>query len=739
MKKILIGLFLALVGITSFAETYINESQIDPHFGYIRKSPCQQFAGDNCGSEPPTWHVTPDQCGFIFSSSSSRNEGYQVSLNGTGVQTAFDVPFPYLNTSHLEVLVGGVLKTLGVDYTVSAPGNSGTVTFTTPPPAGSGNVLIRLEVLWNGTGVQTVFNYNFPIHYIESLEVKVGGVLKTFSTDYTISGIDSPTGGTVTFLVAPAAGTDNVSIKMVSLSTKGFKITVPTVAEFNAAGYFPSGASAATTSDKVNREGQCRIGLLPAAPSPQNYGIIGIDGGVLGTDKFTNIWEGGPSIDFYDGHISFPEGWGIIWYVWNGTSWLYDGGSGSQGERVSMGQMAAQGQGRLFVVTADPSWWSVSSKVGHLAYCPTNGRGLVTNSNDHTTLSLLPINCVYAAPNGSSVDYAQVTQNTGTSANNVTEGAAYIAGTSPDGTPYPAGKYVVIVMVGAVNTIVDGSTVSVVSLPMTNGTRTTGKWIVKRLTPGVDPGCAGGSAACLELHEAVEDWNQNKVWGIGPPSRFVAGDTMRNPGTVFCCMSHALSTVALAGGRRTDPVSGSELVGNIAAPEGSIVGVVQSSAGVFNDTVTNRQVASWYNPVEKKCQFSPSVDKTTTSLTFVEVDSTTRCTFVYADGIGTRAIAAGDTGRRVRYAATVGAANNTAGDGCEFAIAFDSITAEETAPPGFVNPAGVVGGMQTVTVTGSKSGLTNNTHTGRLLFRAKTGGTCTVFSANTEAVFWILQ
>lgn len=737
MKKNLMVLLLSLMATAAMPAPQLAPSQIKPSAlagSSIRKSPCQSSAGDNCGSEPPTHHITPDECGIEFSTSSARNESFSYAQNGTGAQTVFDFRFPFFNTSHLEVLVGGVLKTLGVDYTVSAPGPTGLVTFTTPPPVGTANVVIRLKTTWNGDGATTIFAYNFQINYIESLEVKVNNVLKTYSTDYTISGLRSTTGGTITFTAAPAVGTDNVSVKMVSLSTKGVKFTVPTVAEFIANGDSPGGASP-EDGGQLNREGACRLGFIPAAPSPQNFPVIGIDGGVLGSDKFTNIWEGGPSIDFYDGEIKLPMKWGTAWWNWNGTSLLYDGVSSALGEHVSQGQTSSQGEGRLFVVTADYPWQTTGSKIGHLAYCPNNGRGLNTNANDRPTRALMPIGCAYAAPSGSSVDYVQITQNTGFFASDVTQGAAYIAGTSPDGVPYPAGNYVVVVATGAVNTLQNGNTMLVVSLPMTLGTKTSGKWLVKRLTPGVDPGCAGGSPACFELHEEVQDWNQKVVWGIGPPSAFLPGDTRRDAvGNVACCASHALSSVSLAGGRKTDPVMGSELVGSTSNAEGTIVGLAQVSAGVYLDTATNRQVASWFNPVDKECKFSPSADKVTASVTDVEVDATTRCTFVYTDGIGTRAKVMGSQGRAVRWFVSATVSNNTAGGGCQLNVNFDGGANEDAFPPTFLNPAGVVGGKFNIAFSGVKTNLTEGSHTMRLVVK-ETGaaGNCTVYKDNTTS------
>jgi hypothetical protein len=235
MKRFFAALLLGLTAFTASAQTYIKPSQLRPTDGFVRKSPCQQFAGDNCGNEPPTWHITPNQCGMIFSTSSARNEAYQNTYSATGTQTVFAIPFTYVNTSHLLVTVGGVLKTEGVDYTVSAPGASGTVTFTVAPAAAA-SVVIKLKVLWDGDGATVTYPFNFRVDYIESLEVKVGGVTKVYSTDYTITGLRSPTGGTITFVAPPAAGTENISIKMVSITTKGVKYTVPTFDEFIAAG-----------------------------------------------------------------------------------------------------------------------------------------------------------------------------------------------------------------------------------------------------------------------------------------------------------------------------------------------------------------------------------------------------------------------------------------------------------------------------------------------------------------------
>lgn len=55
-----------------------------------------------------------------------------------------------------------------------------------------------------GNGVQTTFTYTFRIFDAEDLEVYVDDELQTYLTDYTISGVDVLTGGTVVFDTAPA-------------------------------------------------------------------------------------------------------------------------------------------------------------------------------------------------------------------------------------------------------------------------------------------------------------------------------------------------------------------------------------------------------------------------------------------------------------------------------------------------------------------------------------------------------
>lgn len=69
-------------------------------------------------------------------------------------------------------------------------------------------------VTHNGNGVTVNFTYPFKIADQVDLVVYVKSgsvfVLKSLGTDYTVSGVGSPSGGTVSFTAAPAVGTGNV-------------------------------------------------------------------------------------------------------------------------------------------------------------------------------------------------------------------------------------------------------------------------------------------------------------------------------------------------------------------------------------------------------------------------------------------------------------------------------------------------------------------------------------------------
>lgn len=67
------------------------------------------------------------------------------------------------------------------------------------------------RISYNGDGVSV--NFATPYFLVDAdIKVYVGGVLKTLTTDYTLTGAGTESGGTCSFLSAPASGTGNVVI-----------------------------------------------------------------------------------------------------------------------------------------------------------------------------------------------------------------------------------------------------------------------------------------------------------------------------------------------------------------------------------------------------------------------------------------------------------------------------------------------------------------------------------------------
>lgn len=610
MKKLLLPLLLGLTAVTASAQTYINRSQGASNFGgFIRKAPCGNGAGDSCGDNPPTWHLTPDACGIVISTGAARNS-------------------------------------------------------------------------------------------------------------------DGST-----------------------FSSKGVRYTLPTVAEFVAAN-MGNGAGAPGSSGYANREAQCEISFVMGAPGPENYLEVGFSDSAVGlTDKFTPFAGGG--YDIANGYIRIPYRTpGVITFNWNGNSWLAKSATPALAEMLDMGQTAAHGQGRLFQVTADPSWWSVGSNIGKLAFCPVAGMGIVTNSNGGDQLTVWPY-CVYRdnVTTTSVTDlivYRKIT--TGT-VSNLTQGAAYGASTAQNGEAYAAGNYPVLTVGTALN-FSSGDVIEVHNILTTLGTKLDGRWIGKLLTAGVDTGCSAATT-CIELHERMEEGassaNRN---GVGAPAAFVAGDSLLagQPSLSGRSFHYAsLGTAAISAARETSPVTGVDREST--SHLYTIVGIARRTSGTgYQNTTALRHVASLYHPKEVNCLSTTGGDRTTSSTTFAEVNSDMRCQFVSLNGSSAKALELGDNGRNLRYSATIGSANNTAGDGCEYTVGFGvgaGAATAETPIAGFVNPAGVAGGRQTVTLNGQKATMLSEVGQTffyvTLMHRAVTGGTCTTFSGSTNLNLYLWQ
>lgn len=62
------------------------------------------------------------------------------------------------------------------------------------------------SISYTGNSVTTVFAYNFKTTDQTWLQIYVDGVLKTLTTDYSVSGVGSASGGNITFVTAPSNG-----------------------------------------------------------------------------------------------------------------------------------------------------------------------------------------------------------------------------------------------------------------------------------------------------------------------------------------------------------------------------------------------------------------------------------------------------------------------------------------------------------------------------------------------------
>jgi hypothetical protein len=597
MKKILALLFLLACALDASAQLfpYVYPSQIAPWMGHIRKAPCGVSAGDNCGSNPPTYHLTPDWCGVQVSTGAARN----------------------------------------------------------------------------------------------------------------------------------ADG--------VTFSTRGDRYTLPTVAEFAAAGR-ASAAGAAGSTGTANREAQCTITFVMGAPGPSNYLRVGMDSNDP-ADKFTPFAQG--AFDFNLGDVIFPYLTpGTITFYWDGVSWKADGGAPAILEVINQGQQSSHGNGRLFQVTTDPSWWTSGTLVGKLAWCPVNGRGLSGNANGGFQLTWMPANCVFKdnVTTASSTEWIVMRNVVSGVFTGITQGAAYGAGTAPNGEAYAAGNYPVLSTGSAIN-FASGNSIEIHNLRTTSGADYNAKWIGRLLASG-DPGCVTGP--CIELHERVDVGNgSGAAIAIGAPAASSAGDSLIPTGINVHFHYASLGTAGINTARITNPTNGVDI--EATQLRDTIVGIARRTTAIgYQDSTTNRHVSSLFYPVEKECRGTTASDRTFTSTTFAEVNIDMRCNFVNLRGLSKRALELGSTGRAITYRVSVGAANGTAANGCEFAVSFDNAAAEPIVA-GFVNPTGVSGGRQTVAFAGVKDSttLTEDTqgnHFVTLHGRAVTGGTCTVFAASTFVV-----
>ncbi len=177
-------------------------------------------------------------------------------------------------------------------------------------------------------------------------------------------------------------------------------------------------------------------------------------------------------------------------------------------------------------------------------------------------------------------------------------------------------------------------------------------------------------------------------------------------------------------GHETDSNSGNEIKSGDATR--TLVGMARAVSGPsWVDSSTQRFVRSWFNPVTGCGQTFFTAPRTTTSNTFVEVDSEIRFEFVVFAGEVVHVTACGD----VR--------NDTVSQNTGTAIGFDGTTPEE----GSMLPAASISNARMATsVTTVKAGLSEGYHYATILGRTDTTtATATWHGSTTVANRFSLQ
>jgi hypothetical protein len=143
----------------------------------------------------------------------------------------------------------------------------------------------------------------------------------------------------------------------------------------------------------------------------------------------------------------------------------------------------------------------------------------------------------------------------------------------------------------------------------------------------------------------------------------------------------------------------------------TLVGMAWIGAShAVNDSVTNRDVASWFNRKLKTAKNHYTADRTTTSATYAELNAEIECEFV-TWGVDD-----------LRWSATGMFKNSTNAAVVSVSAGFDSTTVPEVEEVGLINGAAAVI-IPPLCLTGSKSGLSEGKHFITLLAKCSAGTT----------------
>lgn len=172
----------------------------------------------------------------------------------------------------------------------------------------------------------------------------------------------------------------------------------------------------------------------------------------------------------------------------------------------------------------------------------------------------------------------------------------------------------------------------------------------------------------------------------------------------------------------------------------ALVGAAYTDGSVaFQDTATQRYVASWFNPQQKRCINQFTTGRATSSASYVEVNSEIRCQFIVMGPPSASKAVANPLIWHISGTMT----NGTIADGCAVSAGFDSAS-PQTEQTSYANanlasatmnaPLGLAGTVTTITETGGTSGL----HYMTFVAKVTTGGTCTFASAyaSIEVDIW---
>jgi hypothetical protein len=150
--------------------------------------------------------------------------------------------------------------------------------------------------------------------------------------------------------------------------------------------------------------------------------------------------------------------------------------------------------------------------------------------------------------------------------------------------------------------------------------------------------------------------------------------------------------------------------------DNTFVGMAYVGAGnAVNDSPTKRDVASWFNRTPETCQNAFTADRSTTSLSYTELNPEIECEFVSFGGAD------------LPWSISGMVANTKPSGGSAVSVGFDGATPEqdETA---FVNGTdGGVGNM--LSLSGMKSGLPEGKHYITLLAKSISLGKTSVFGS----------